>query len=376
MNSLSRSLALFASLLAIVPFLLGVVAVQAEEIPMYVGTYTKQGGAEGIYLCKYNTETGGVGEPRLAVATKSPSFLVAHPNKKFIYAVNEEGGGSVSAFAIEAGGKLRELNRQQSLGGGPTHIAIDRDGKNVAVANYGGGSIAVLPIAEDGSLRPATGFIQHTGKGTDPKRQGEPHAHSVYVDSSNTRIFNCDLGLDKVFVYRFNPADGSLLPGEPPYGSTAPGAGPRHLALSAKGDFIYCVNEMANTVTVFQREGTDALKEVQSISTLPDGFKGESSTAEIALHPNGKFLYASNRGHDSIAVFAVDAATGKLMALGQTPTDGKHPRYFGIDPSGKFLLVANKDTDNIVTFRIEDSGKLTQVSKAKVFSPVCLLFMP
>ena len=377
MNSLLRSLVIISGMATALPIVSFVSTSRAAEIPVYIGTYTKAGGAQGIYFSRYDTETGKVSTPDLAVATKSPSFLVVHPNGKSVYAVNEEGGGSVSAFAVDPGGKLHEINREQSLGNGPTHLAIDREGKNVLVANYGGGSIAVLPVAEDGSVRKVAGFIQHKGTGPDPKRQEGPHAHSVYFDATNAHVFTCDLGLDKIFIYRFNPAESSLSPADPPFASTAPGAGPRHLAFSAKGDFVYCVNEMANTVTVFAREGTKAiLKEVQTISTLPSDFKGNSSTAEIMLHPNGKYLYVSNRGHDSIATFNVDADTGKLTAAGYTPTQGAHPRYFGIDPAGKFLVAANRDSNNIVSFRIDDAGKLTHASTTECQSPVCLLFVP
>lgn len=367
---------LLAFFLGLGSVLLATLPMSAHEIPMYIGTYTKPNASQGIYYATLDSETGAISEPALAVKSGSPSFLVLHPSKPFLYAVNEAGGGSVSSFAIEAPGKLREVNRQPSLGGGPTHISIDRDGKNVLVANYGGGSVAVLPIAEDGSLKEAVGFVQHSGSGPNAARQKGPHAHSIYVDRANTHAYACDLGLDKLLVYRFNAAQSTLEPTDPAFAVTDPGAGPRHLAFGPEDNFVYCVSEMANTVTVFAREsGKAVLNSIQTITTLPVDFNGKSSIAEVMIHPNAKFLYASNRGHDSIAVFSIDAE-GKLTPLGHTPTLGKHPRFFGLDPSGKFLLACNMETNTIVPFRIDEAtGLLSPVAQpVACFAPACLVF--
>jgi 6-phosphogluconolactonase len=347
----------------------------AEAETFYLGTYTKPGGSEGIYRYELDPATGAVQDRGLAAKSSSPSFLVLHPSKKYLYAVNEASGGGASAFDIQPDGTLKELNRESTLGSGPTHVAIDREGKNILVANYGGGSVAVLPIKEDGSLGKTSGFIQHTGSGPNKQRQKEPHTHSVYVDASNQRVLAADLGLDKVFLYRFDAMKGTIAPGEPPFAIVAPGAGPRHLALSASG-LVYLVNEMGNTVSVLAPE-SGGLKEVQSISTLPAGFSGASSTAEIALHPNGKFLYVSNRGHDSIASFAV-AEDGRLTALAHMPTGGKDPRFFGIHPEGKLLFAANQTTGNVRVFKLDPAtGALSETGvEFQRPQPVCIVFMP
>jgi 6-phosphogluconolactonase len=365
--AVKRLLLLLALILSLrAPFL------RAETF--YLGTYTKPGGSEGIYRYDLDLATGAVQDRGLAVASSSPSFLAVHPNKKYLYAVNEASGGGASAFAIQPDGSLRELNRQSTLGGGPTHITLDREGKMALVANYGGGSIVALPIEENGALGKPRGFFQHTGSGPNRQRQREPHAHSVYVDASNRRVLAADLGVDKIFLYRFDPAKGLVGPDEPPFATVAPGAGPRHLALGANG-VVYVVNEMGNTVSVLEPNGS-ALKEVQNVGTLPEGFTGQSSTAEIFLHPNGRFLYVSNRGHNSIASFRVDE-NGRLTALAHTPSGGKDPRYFGIHPQGKLLLVANQSTGNVLVFRLDpETGALTKTAvEFKRPEPVCIAFM-
>ena len=364
-------------LLSLALTILAMLSAAAEETAFYVGTYTKPGGSQGIYHYRLNLDTGAVTEGGLAAESKSPSFLALHPNKKFLYACNEAGGGSVSAFAIEADGKLRALNQQSSKGGGPAHVWVDGAGKYALVANYGGGSIAALPIKDDGSLGEATGFVQHTGSSVNPKRQKEPHAHAIYTDASNQRVYVCDLGLDKVLIYRLDEK-GTLTPSEPASAAVPPGSGPRHMAFAPKGGYAYVINELLSTVTAFKHDaGTGALTELQTISTLPAGFSGNNSTAEIFAHPNGKFLYGSNRGHDSIAVFAI-GEDGKLTPVDHTSTQGKMPRNFGIDPSGKFLLAANQGSDNVVVFRIDAaSGKLTPAGHSfQVGAPVCVTFVP
>jgi 6-phosphogluconolactonase len=256
---------------------------------------------------------------------------------------------------------------------------VDRQGKNLLVANYGGGSVAVLPITADGKLAEATSFVQHKGSSADQARQSAPHGHSINLDAAGRFAFAADLGLDQVLVYQFDPSKGELKPHDPPFASVKPGSGPRHFAFHPSGQFAYVINELANTVTAFRYDPQQGvLKEVQTISTLPEDFKGKSYTAEVVVHPRGKFLYGSNRGHDSIAIFAIDAASGRLTPQGHEPTQGKTPRNFNIDPSGAFLLAANQNSGTIVVFRIDPAtGKLKPTSQSvEVPAPVCIKFLP
>lgn len=361
----------------------------AEEKPpklrVYFGTYTGPK-SKGIYRSELDLATGKLTPVELAGETTNPSFLATHPNQKFLYAVGEVGNfegqktGAVTAFAIDpATGNLTRLNQQSSRGAGPCHIVLDRTGKNALVANYGGGSVAALPIGGDGRLAPASSFVQHKGASANPKRQEGPHGHSINLDAANRFAVAADLGLDKLLVYRFDPAQGTLSPNEPPSASVAPGAGPRHFAFHPDGRHAYVINELANTVTAFDYDPErGVLKNVQTISTLPAGFQGTSYTAEVQVHPSGKFLYGSNRGHDSIAVFAIDTGTGKLTPLGHQPTQGKTPRNFGIDPTGTYLLAANQGSNNVVVFRIDgESGKLLPTGQTlDVPAPVCVKMMP
>ena len=292
---------------------------------------------------------GKLGAPRLAAASPDSSFLAIHPSREFLYAVNESGAiqgrrdGGVSAFAIDqTTGTLELLNQQLPAGSGPCHLVVDRQGQNVLVANYGSGSVGCLPIERDGRLRPATSVIQHKGQGADPGRQTGPHAHSINLDAANRYAFAADLGLDEVFIYAFNPAKGQLTPHEPPFARVSPASGPRHFAFHPEGRFGYLINEMADTVTAFAYDAdAGTLNEMQTISTLPADFKGKSYTAEVQVHPTGKFLYGSNRGHDSIAIFAIDPTSGKLTLVGIEPTQGKNPRNFAIDPTGALLFAEN-----------------------------------
>jgi 6-phosphogluconolactonase len=256
---------------------------------------------------------------------------------------------------------------------------VDRTGTKVLVANYGSGSVACLPIQSDGSLGPASAFIQHKGKSIDRGRQQSPHAHSINLDQANRFAFAADLGLDKVLIYRFDAGNGTLVPSDPAFAAVAPGSGPRHFAFHPNGKFAYVISEMANTLTSFAYDAEKgALAEVQTVSTLPSSFKRTSYTAEVQVHPSGRFVYASNRGHDSIAIFIVDQANGTLSAVGFQPTDGKNPRNFAIDPTGHYLLAENQDTDSIVVFRIDQSsGGLNRVGKpVHIPRPVCIRMMP
>ncbi|MBI3861409.1 MAG: lactonase family protein [Planctomycetia bacterium] len=350
---------------------------------VYIGTYTGSS-SQGIYVSRLHTATGALKSVELAAEARNPSFLAIHPTKNFLYAVSEVSDaqgkptGGVSAYAIDpASGKLKLLNQQSSQGVGPCHIVVDKAGKNALVANYGGGSCASLPIDNDGKLGEATSAIQHKGKSVNPSRQGEPHAHSINLDAANRFAFVADLGLDQVLIYKFDPASGKLSANDPPFASVAPGSGPRHFAMLPSGKAAYVISELGNTVTVFTYDAArGSLKELQSISTLPSDFAGKSYTAEVVVHPSGKFVYGSNRGHDSLAVFGVDPATGALTARGITSTGGKTPRNFAIDPSGKWLLAENQDSGTIVVFGINpENGALTQTGKTlEVGSPVCVRF--
>jgi len=357
----------------------------APKFRVYVGTYTGAK-SKGIYLCEVDTSTGKLTSKGLAGEATNPSFLALHPNRKFLYAVGEvasvdgKKGGGVSAFVIDqATGKLTLLNHRSSVGAGPCHLVVDKEGKNVLVANYGGGSVAVLPVDAEGQLREASSFSQHRGASVNKQRQEAPHAHSVNLDPANRFAFVADLGLDQVLVYRFDSMKGGLVPNDPPAAAVAPGSGPRHFAFHPSGKFAYVINEMLLTVTAFAYDpDRGTLKELQSIATTPDGVKPGYSTAEVVVHPSGKFLYGSNRGHDSIAVFKIDPETGQLTFLGAEPTQGRTPRNFNIDPTGQFLLAANQGSDTITVFRIDaETGKLRFTGQSvEVPAPVCIKFVP
>lgn len=346
---------------------------------VYFGTYTGEK-SKGIYVSHFDAASGKLEALSVAAELANPSFVAPHPNGRFLYAVSEEREGSVSAFSIDPKtGTLTFLNRVSSRGNGPCYARVDKTGKAVLVANYGSGGFAVLPVEADGKLREASAFIQDEGKGFDPSRQERPHAHSLNPSPDNRFAVGADLGLDKVFIFKFDAAQGTLTPNEPPFWQVKPGSGPRHFAFHPNGKFAYVTNEMASTVDALAWDAAKGeLRELQTISTLPADFKGETTTAEIQVHPSGKFLYDSNRGADSIAVFAIDRRKGTLKAVDHTPTQGKVPRNFGIDPTGSFLIAANQKSDNVVMFRIDKgSGRLTPTGQVlEVGSPVCVKFVP
>jgi 6-phosphogluconolactonase len=352
----------------------------------YVGTYTEEGSkSKGIYVYSFDAGTNQITPLGLAAETTNPSFVALHPNGRFLYAVNEvqnykgPNSGGVSAFSIDrATGKLTLLNEVASRGADPCYITIDRTGKYVLVANYTGGSLAVFPVLEDGKLGEASAFVQHTGHGTNPERQEKAHAHSIDLSPDDRFAMVDDLGLDELLVYKFDSTKGSLTPNSPPFSRLDPGAGPRHFALSPTGKFAYVVAEMQSTVTVFSNDPAHGtLHRLQTISTLPKDFSGHNDDAEIEISPSGKFLYASNRGSDSIAVFAIDPGKGTLIPVENTPTQGKIPRSFEIDPTGQLFVAANQKSDNIVLFRIDaKTGHLTPTGQVlEVPSPVCVKFL-
>lgn len=359
---------------------------EAQQLWVYIGTYTgdKPEDSRGVYRAEFNSATGDLSKPVLASEVNSPSFLAIHPSGRFLYAVGETadfGGvksGSVNAFAIDAKtGNLELLNRQPSGGGGPCHIVVDRSGNNALVANYGGGSCESLPIRENGELGEPKCVIQHQGSGVNRERQEGPHAHSINLDCANRFAFCADLGLDKVLVYRFDAGAGTLTPNEPPSYDGEPGAGPRHFAFHPNGRLAYLNNEMASSVTALKYNADKGvLSRIHTTSTLPAPHRG-NSTAETVVHPSGKFLYVSNRGHNSIAIFQIDEETGRLTAAGHQGDGIRVPRNFNIDPSGKWLLVANQQGHNVNVFSIDqDTGELKPSgTTVHVPSPVCIGFL-
>lgn len=354
---------------------------------VYFGTYTGKM-SKGIYRSELDLATGKLAPPVLAGEVASPSFLAIAPNQKFLYAVGElndvngKKGGAVNAFAIDAAtGDLKLLNQESSVGGGPCHIVVDRTGKNALVANYGGGSAVVLPIQRDGKVGEASSFVQHTGSSINQGNQEKPHAHSINVDAGNRFAFVADLGVDKVLVYRLDADKGTITPNDPPAAAVEPGSGPRHFAFHPSGKYAYVINEIKLTVTAFQYNADKGvLTPQQTITTLPADVTDRKgmSTAEVQVHPSGKFLYGSNRGHHSIAIFSIDQATGKLAAVGHQDQGIKTPRNFGIDPTGNYLLVCNQDTDSVTVFRIDQTtGQLEPTgSTISVGTPVCVKFLP
>jgi len=365
---------------------LGVLAAplaSAAEVTVYVGTYT-DGTSKGIYRFGLDLETGKATAPVLAGEAKNPSFLALHPNGRFLYAVSEVGDfggaktGSVIAFAIDKKtGDLTRLNEVASEGGAPCHLVVDKGGKNLLVANYGGGTVAVLPIGPDGQLKKASALRTHEGKGPNAQRQEKPHAHGIYLDAAEHFALSPDLGADRVFVSRFDAAKGGLEAHGA--GVLDPGAGPRHLAFHPSGRFVYVINELTSTVSAFGYDvAKGALTPLQTVSALPEGFTGTSYTAEVEASPDGRFLYGSNRGHDSLAVFAVDSASGRLTPAGHVPIGGPWPRHFKIDASGRVLIAAHQRGGTVGFFRLDPkTGQPSPLgATVAVDRPACVLPVP
>lgn len=353
-----------------------------NEYLTFIGTYSTRG-SEGIYSCVFNAGTGELTRLAATGGVDNPSFVSIDPTRRYLYAVNETSsyqgkpGGSVSAFSINSeSGALTPINRKATHGAAPCYVTVDAKAKFVLVANYTGGNVAVLPIEESGALGEACCVIQHKGSSVNPSRQKEPHAHSIVLSKDNRYTFSPDLGIDKIMIDRLNPETGELTPNDPPFAAVAPGAGPRHFTFHPNDRFAYVICELNSTITAFAYdEDSGALETLQTVSTLPDGFSGSSHCADIHVSANGKWLYGSNRGHDSIAIYQI-GGDGRLTLSGIVSTHGKTPRNFNIDPSGGWVLAANQDSDSITIFSIDhENGLLTETGQISIPAPVCIQFM-
>jgi 6-phosphogluconolactonase len=392
----------FAFFVLIIPLILSVAGGSADKPAanhkylVFAGTYTTKTESKGIYSFEFDEDTGKLTPKGIAAETPDPSWVVVHPSGKYAYAANEAGKASaVSAFAVDRkSGKFTLLNQMPALGEDPCYLSFDKTGKYVLVANYSSGTIAVFPVLPDGRLGEHTALVKDQGAtGPNKERQEAPHAHWIETTAGNRFVYVADLGLDRVLIYKFDATKGSLTAGEAlpskanpnkdvpldPFSATLnPGAGPRHVAFGREGRFMYVLGELQSTVTVFANETQETYRSVQQISTLPKGFSGRNDAAEIAVHPRGKFLYTSNRGEDTIAIFSIDPAKGTLTFVARVPTGGKEPRHFAIDPSGKYLLAENQHSNNIVVFAVDPvSGMIRQTGQTlDVPSPVDLTFVP
>jgi 6-phosphogluconolactonase len=356
---------------------------RGRQLPFFVGTYTS-GKSEGIYSYSLNLESGELTHISTTKNVKDPSYLAIAPNRRRLYAVNEleefggKKSGALSAFDIDQRtGGLRLLNQQPSLGGAPCYVVVDRTSRFLLVANYFGGNVAVLPIRRDGSLGEATDLKQDSGSSINAERQAGPHAHCIVLDPTNRFAYLCDLGTDKIMIFKFDARLGKLIPAKTPWAQVKAGGGPRHLTFHPRADYAYVINELHATVTAFARDRVrGGLNELQTIATLPSDFTGANTSADIHVSPNGRFLYCSNRGHDSIAAFEIDERNGKLSFIAHESSSGKTPRNFVIDPTGAFLLAANQNSNNIVSFRLDGkTGRLSATGHvAEVPAPVCLKF--
>lgn len=351
----------------------------AMDTFVYFGSHSSGPGV-GFSLAHFDTDTGVLTKPEFLLEAKEPAFFVVSPDGRHLYTCNSGTPGGLSAYTIDPPtGKLTLINRVLSGGGDASFVSLDQTGKFAFVANYDGGNIAVFALRPDGGVGDWTAFQQHRGSSVNPERQSHAYAHAILVDPTNRFVLVPDLGLDKLFVYRFDAAKGTLTPNDPPAAIIAPGSGPRHVRFHPNGKWVYLISEIGSTVTAFNWDSTrGALTQFQTISTLPADFKGASACAELEIHPNGKFLYGSNRGHDSLAMFAIDQSNGKLTLLGHVPSGGRTPRNFAFDPTARWIICTNHGSNNALVFRVDaDTGLLTQTgAPVAVPSPFCERFLP
>ncbi len=351
------------------------VAAFAQDPFLLIGTYTS-GGSEGVYVYRFNTRTGKLTLASIAKEIDNPSFLTASPTSDYVFVASQVDEGYVVSYRLDrASGEMTRLSSQPSGGSRPCHVSCDSEGKWLTVSNYSSGNMSVMAIGEDGRLGTPTHTVQHEGKSIHPTRQNGPYVHSAYFSPTQQQVFVSDLGIDQVVSYDFDRNTGKLSPAQPPFVATPAGSGPRHFVFHPNGRFGYSILELSSQVAAYAYEG-DSLRELHLISTLPATFQGTSTCADIHISPDGKFLYGSNRGHNSIAIYRINPSTGHLTYLTHQTVLGNTPRNFAIDPSGKFLLVANQDSDQVLVFRRNSRNGTLKITKQsiKVSMPVCLEF--
>ncbi len=351
----------------------------AADMYVYFGTHSSGPGI-GFSVAHFDTDTGVLTKPVFDTEAVQPAYFVIHPDGRHLYTCNSGTPGGVSAYVIDPKtAHLTLLNKEPSGGGDASYISLDQTGRFVFVANYDGGNIAAFALKPDGSIGARTALVQHTGHSVNPLRQTHAYAHSIIIDPTNQFVLAADLGVDRLFVYRFDEKTGALTPNDPPFASVTPGSGARHVKFHPNGRWVYLINEMACTVTAFNWDSArGALTEFQTISTLPSDFTGVNTCAELLVHPDGKFLYGSNRGMNSIAGFAIDPANGRLTPVQHSSTRGKSPRNFAFDPTGRWIICTNHDSNNAVVFRVDEAtGRLTQAGDpVSVPAPYCERFLP
>lgn len=376
-----RSVILLSLLSLIVNPLPAQQSVGAGTVRLYIGTFSVRG-SEGIYVYDWDLNTGQFQEIQTLSGRESPSFLTIHPNGKYLYSANREGivegenWGSVSAYAIDqATGKLSVLNDRSAFGAGACHVNTDHTGRLLYVSNYGEGNFTVYPILENGRIGENKYNFQYEGRGPNANRQEKPHLHSAMPSPDNRYVFAADLGTDRLYAYRVKARRAKLKPAKTPWVEIEPGGGPRHFTFHPNGKWVYVAEELSAHVTAFQyNAGRGAMRKIQRLSTLPEGYDDPSFCADIHVHPNGRFLYVSNRGHNSLAIYRIDQQTGRLSLIDTPGVEGNWPRNFLISPDGRWCLVANERSDNIAVFSIDgESGKLTFTGRElNIPSPVCL----
>ncbi|MEO6187381.1 MAG: lactonase family protein [Ginsengibacter sp.] len=351
----------------------------SQKFHLFVGTYTGSG-SKGIYVCQFDASSGKVTQLGSTDSAVNPSYLALSPDGRYLYSVNETNHGSVSSYFFDPqNATLSFISKQLTDGGSPCYVTVDKTGKWLFAANYGGGSATAFPLEANGQIRPYAQLLQDSGKGFDPRRQSKPHVHSAMLSPDEKYLFTPDLGLDKIMIYKFKPmAQKPLSPGNPAFQTVKPGYGPRHLAFHPNNKYVYLITEMGGAVIAF-KYGNGKFTTIQNINAHPEDYSGTPGSADIHVSPDGNYLYASNRGDENnIAIFSIDKNTGKLQLKGYQSTLGKNPRNFVIDPTGNYLLVANQDTNNIVVFKIDKgSGMLEKTGdEIEIPKPVCLKMEP